>query len=58
MLKISVRPELSMNSSSPELRPLRMLMTTWSTTDQSAKRGHQTPCFIWHEVGVLATYES
>jgi hypothetical protein len=33
MLKISVRPELSMNSSSPELMPLSRLMRNWSKAD-------------------------
>ena len=31
MLKISVSPELSMNSSSPELTPFKVLMRIWST---------------------------
>jgi hypothetical protein len=33
MLKISVRPELSMNSSRPELMPLSRLMRNWSKDD-------------------------
>ncbi len=40
MLKISVRPELSMNSSSPALTPFSTLISNWSTGAemQSAQR--------------------
>ena len=31
MLKISVRPELSMNSNSPALTPFSTLISSWST---------------------------
>ena len=70
MLKMSVRPELSMKSSSPALTPFKTLMRSWSKrgspeTDgpvEQAPQGrrawnpNQPPGrFIWHEVGVLAT---
>jgi len=54
MLKIRVSPELSMNSSSPEPRPLRRLMASWSKCGRFRCQGR----FIWHDVGVLATYGS
>ena len=71
MLKISVSPELSMNSSSPALTPFRTLMSNWSTRCSSERKGPaehapqgpaddgggQSPAgrFIWHDVGVLET---
>jgi hypothetical protein len=67
---MSVRPELSMNSSSPALMPFNTLMRIWSKRDLSDAKGpveraprgltqegrDQPPGrFIWHDVGVLAT---